>query len=355
MITNLTSLCVGPESSINQTLVQLGISAKGIVLVVDSEMRLLGTVTDGDMRRGVLAGVDHEKPVTELLARSGSTRPISAPEGTEPATLLAMLRDNSIRHIPLIDHEHKVVALAIIDDFVPDPGPALQAVIMAGGLGQRLRPLTEEVPKPMLPVGDRPLLESMLEQLSGAGINLIKLVTNYKKEVISNYFGNGASFGVEIQYVEEDQPLGTAGGLGLLEASDKPLLVINGDILTKVDFRAMADFHRDNKADMSVAVKEQEFQIPYGVVETDGLRITGILEKPVMRHFINAGIYLLNSELRRYIPAAQAYDMTDLIERVLKDGCNVVSFPIHEYWLDIGQHEDYAQAQDDAAREKAKP
>ena len=160
-------------------------------------------------------------------------------------------------------------------------------------------------------------------------------------------FGDGTGFGVDIRYVEEEQPLGTAGGLGLLEVSNQPLLVINGDILTKVDFRAMMDFHRDNNADMSVAVKEQEVSLPYGVVETDGLRITGISEKPILRHFINAGIYLLNPELCGHIPAGQRYDMTDLIASLLKDGRRVVSFPVHEYWLDIGQHEDYVQAQAD--------
>ena len=152
--------------------------------------------------------------------------------------------------------------------------------------------------------------------------------------------------------MEEEQPLGTAGGLGLLEVSEQPLLVINGDILTKVDFRAMMDFHLENNADMTVAVKEQESGLPYGVIETDGLRITGITEKPILRHFINAGIYLINPEFCRHIPTAQRYDMTDLITSLIKNGSNIVSFPVHEYWLDIGQHEDYAQAQEDASKDR---
>ena len=236
--------------------------------------------------------------------------------------------------------------IALLSELITEQHPPTSAVIMAGGRGSRMRPLTDDIPKPMLPVGDRPLLESILDQLRKARINHINLITHYKKEVISNHFGNGAGFGVEIQYVEEDQPLGTAGGLSLLEASDGPLLVINGDIFTEVNFQAMMDFHRENKADMTVAVKNQEFSLPYGVVETDGVRITSISEKPVVRHFINAGIYLLNPELCRQIPAGQPYDMTELIALLIKDGRTVVSFPVHEYWLDIGQQSDYQRVQD---------
>lgn len=353
MLTDLTDISVGPEWSIHQVLTQMDASRRGIVLVLDPEGRLLGTVTDGDMRRAVLAQLDLEQPVSEVLASKANSpfaTPITAPLSADRSTFLSVLQEHRIQHLPLVDEDQRVKSLIRMADFVPQQDLSVQSVIMAGGQGLRLRPLTEDLPKPMLPVGGRPLLESILEELTDAGINQINLITNFKKEVISDHFGDGAEFGVAIQYVEEDRPLGTAGSLGLLETANKPLLVINGDIITKVDYRAMLDFHIDNKADMTVAVKNQEFQLPYGVVETDGVRITGISEKPVIRPFVNAGIYLIGPEHCRQIPAGEHYDMTDLIERLIKDGYNVVSFPVHEYWRDIGQHEDYAQVQEDSSK-----
>jgi NDP-sugar pyrophosphorylase family protein len=213
----------------------------------------------------------------------------------------------------------------------------------------RLRPLTQDVPKPMLQVGDRPLLELIVDQLRAAGIRRVNMATHYKGEIIAQHFGNGHGFGVEIVYVTEDQPLGTAGALTLVEASDDPILVINGDILTRLDVRSMLEFHREHDADMTVAVKLHEFQLPYGVVEIKGSDIVGISEKPKIQHFINAGVYLLRSSLCKAIPTNQSYDMPDLIQQVLRDGGRVVSFPVHEYWLDIGQVDDYAKAKNDHA------
>src|SRR6185436_7083304 len=169
-----------------------------------------------------------------------------------------------------------------------------RALVMAGGFGNRLWPLTEEVPKPMLPVGDKPLLEWIVEQLKHAGIRQVNVATHYKGDVIAEHFKNGEAFGVDIRYVKEDQPLGTAGALSLLEVVDEPLLLMNGDILTRVDFRALLHFHREHKADLTMCVRQYEFNIPYGVIETDGVNVKGISEKPLVRQFVNAGIYLLN-------------------------------------------------------------
>ena len=351
MLTDLTDISVGPEWSIHQVLAQMDASRRGIILVLHEDGRLLGTVTDGDMRRAVLAQSDLEQPISDLLASKANSRfptPITAPLNAERATLLDLLQEYRIQHLPLVDQDQRVKALVRMVDFVPQRDLSVQPVIMAGGQGLRMRPLTEDLPKPMLPVGGRPLLESILEQLTDAGINQVNLITNFKKEVISNHFGDGNGFGVDIQYVEEGRPLGTAGSLNLLETGNKPLLVINGDIITKVDYRAMLDFHNENNAGMTVAVKNQEFHLPYGVVETDGIRITSISEKPVIRPFVNAGIYLIDPELCRYIPEGQPYDMPDLITLIIKNGHNVVSFPIHEYWRDIGQPEDYERVQQDS-------
>jgi NDP-sugar pyrophosphorylase family protein len=218
---------------------------------------------------------------------------------------------------------------------------------MAGGFGTRLRPLTEDTPKPMLLVGDRPMLERTIEQLKKAGIHRVDLTTHYKPEAISKHFGNGDEFGVTIRYVHEDQPLGTAGALGLLGDSQEPLLVINGDILTHVDFRAMLKHHREHKASLTVGVCRYDLQVPYGVIECHGPDILGISEKPKMPFLVNAGIYLLEPKVRKYIPAGKRFDMTDLIQSLIHADRKVVSFPIVEYWLDVGRPGDYARAQED--------
>jgi len=358
MITDLTALCVRPESSLQESIAQMNSSRAGIVLVVDKRGRLVGTITDGDVRRAMLANVNIDSPVSLLLEQKASThlvQPITESVDADSATMLNVLRQHAIRHLPLVDQDNRVVGLVTLDDFVPKEAPPLQAVIMAGGYGTRLQPLTNEIPKSMLPVGDRPILELIIDQLRDSGISRVSVTTHYMKDAITNHFGDGRDFGVDIQYVEEDQPLGTAGALSLLENFDAPMLVINGDILTQVDFRNMLDFHREHEADMSVAIRLHEFTVPYGVVTTDGVTISGISEKPVIQNMINAGIYLLNPSVQKYIPSNQAFDMPDLISKLLEDSRRVVGFPVGEYWIDIGQVEDYQRARADvASRETSK-
>jgi len=230
---------------------------------------------------------------------------------------------------------------------LPDRALPLQAVIMAGGGGTRLRPLTENVPKPMLPVNDRPLMELIIEQLSQAGIRQVNVTTHYKGQQIVDHFGDGQDFGVELNYINEDRPLGTAGALGLMKTPQEPVLVINGDVLTQLNFRAMFDYHREHQADLTVAVRKYDLNVPYGVIESDGAFVRGLVEKPLLSFFVNAGIYLLEPSVHRYIPHGQRFDMTDLIQRLLEEERPVVSFPVVEYWLDIGLHADYKQAQED--------
>jgi dTDP-glucose pyrophosphorylase/CBS domain-containing protein len=350
---DLAKLRMSPNHSIREVMACIDHTAKGIALITDKHHRLMGTVTDGDIRRAILAGMDLNLPVKVLLDQRSSTPypiPITAPFGTPEAKLLHLMNKNSIRHIPLMDERGRVVDVALLSDLIKEYELPLSAVVMAGGYGTRLRPLTKELPKSMLPIGDKPLLELIIEQLSKSGIRRVHLTTHYKGEIIAQHFGDGRDFGVEISYVNEDQPLGTVGALSLLNAPDEPLLVMNGDILTRVDFRAMLDFHREYQADMTVAVRQCELRVPYGVVETDGVLIRGISEKPSLRHFINAGIYLLNPGVCRFIPNRQSYDMPDLITRLVADGHQVVSFPVREYWLDIGQVKDYHKALADAEK-----
>lgn len=350
MISDLSSLCIHPDSSIHQAMACIDQNAAKIALVVDEKHRLLDTITDGDVRRAILAGLDLDAQVSVLKdykADSPYPHPVTASADTDPAALRDLMRKHQIRSVPLLDEAQRVVGVVTRRELFPNDPLTLQAVVMAGGHGTRLRPLTEELPKPMLPVGDRPLLERIIAQLRQVGIQRVNITTHYMSEKITQYFGDGQEFGVELNYVTEDRPLGTAGALGLMESPNEPFLVINGDILTRVDFRAMLDFHRDHSADLTVAVRQYDLQVPYGVIESEGPLVRQLREKPSMKFLVNAGIYLLEPSIHHYIPNDQQFDMTDLIQRLLDEGQIVVSFPVVEYWLDVGQPADYEQAQDD--------
>lgn len=339
------------HDSLQQTMAVIDKWAKGIALVLDEDDHLLGTITDGDIRRAVLAQVNLDAPATELLTRkikSPYPQPVTVPINTEPAALLRLMQERMVHQIPLLDTDERVVGLVTLDELLPEQTLPVQAVIMAGGFGTRLRPLTDTLPKPMLPVGGRPLIEYIVEQLRQVGIQRVNITTNYLADKIIEHFGDGHEFGVELNYVDEGRPLGTAGALGLMQTPQQPLLVINGDILTQVDFRAMLAYHREQQALLTVGVRKYELNVPYGVVESRDAFVTRLVEKPTYSFFVNAGIYLLEPAAHHYIPDNQYFNMTDLIQRLLDNSQPVVSFPIHEYWLDIGQHADYAQAQEDA-------
>lgn len=358
MVSDLSKLSIDQSRSIREAVVQMDSNRLGIVLVVDEERRLKGTVTDGDVRRAILANVDLRQPVSALLARKAGTRyarPITAPVGADRGTYLSLLKEHNILHLPLVDAHQRVAGLITLDEFVPVRELPLKAVVMAGGGGSRLHTLTAETPKPMLRIGDRPLLEIIINQLREAGIRHVKVTTHHKHERIAEYFGDGKSFGMELSYVQEERPLGTVGGLGLLEPPAETTLVINGDILTEVDFRTMLAYHRENEAELTVAVRHYDVKVPYGVIECDGPVVRRINEKPVVDFFVNAGIYLLEPSVYRFIPSGQRFDMPDLIQRLLDAGRSVVSFPVREYWLDIGQAADYQQAQEYAKQGTLRP
>jgi len=350
---DLQSLCISPAHSIRAAMERIDRGSCGIVLVVDDERHLVGAITDGDVRRAILAAINLETPVSALLARkvdsqySKYPKPVTAQVGTGRDELLATMRQYGLRHIPILDDDGRVVDLVMLDDLVPTQALHLHAMIMAGGFGTRLRPLTEHIPKSMLPVGDRPLMEHIVGQLRDAGIRHVNVATHYKPEKIIEHFGDGRAFGVELNYVNENQPLGTGGALGLMPLPREPLLVINGDILTQVDFRAMLDFHQEYRAEMTVAVRRFEMQVPYGVIECDGSRVRRLSEKPQVGFLVNAGIYLLEPTVFQLMPNGQHFNMTDLIQWLLDTDRTMVTFPIREYWLDIGQHVDYVQAQED--------
>jgi dTDP-glucose pyrophosphorylase/CBS domain-containing protein len=343
----LDKVVISPETTISEALRVLDRAGTGVLLLCARDGGLLGTLTDGDIRRAALKNIPFEESCSMIAEKN----PLTAPNDTTRAEALRLMdegRSFVVNQLPLIDAAGQVVDLLLRRDLVKVDSPPLQAVIMAGGFGTRLQPLTKETPKPMLTVGDQPLMEHTINQLRNSGIHNVIITTHYKAEKITSHFGNGEAFGVTIDYVSEDKPLGTAGALSLLQGMNEPQLVINGDILTKMDFRAMHEFHRKHHADLTVGVRQYDFHIPFGVVESDGVRVLDIQEKPEINFLVNAGIYLLEPSVHPYIPKDARFDMTDLVQKLLEERKVVVNFPIVEYWLDIGHQEDYKKAHDDA-------
>jgi dTDP-glucose pyrophosphorylase/CBS domain-containing protein len=346
----LPRLVLTPGSSLTEAMRRLDETRQGIVLVVDDEGRLVGTITDGDLRRAVLDGSDLSSPVELLLARKASTpyaRPISVPTGTSKSEIAELMERHTIRQVPVVDAEGRPVDLVTAGDLL-SRRMGLSAVVMAGGRGERLSPLTDEVPKPMLPLAGRPVLDYIVAQLRGADVRDIIITTHYLAEQIEDYFLDGGEHQVNITYAREEKPLGTAGSLGVLPPPTGPLLVINGDVVTDLDFVAFHEFHIGHKAAMTVAIRRMEHEIPYGVVEISGTAVTGIREKPSFPYFVNAGVYLCQPEVVSLIPRGVRFDMTQLMEAILAGGGSVAAFPVWEYWRDIGSGSEYVRLQRDA-------
>jgi dTDP-glucose pyrophosphorylase len=340
---------VGLDSTVRQTIEAIDAGAVEIALVVDSERRLIGTVSDGDVRRALLRGTQLDDPIAGLCHRDAT----SAPLGTPAERLLELMTEHGIEQVPLID-DGRVVDLAFIRDLVRYGAAGEgdhKVVIMAGGEGQRLRPLTEDVPKPMLPVGDSPLLETVLSQVRRAGFGKVLMAVRYRADMIEDHFGDGSEFGVQIDYVHEEEALGSAGALQLVrEQLDEPFIVMNADLLTNVNLAALLRYHREEGDVVTIGVRQYVLEVPYGVVDIEGGAVSGLREKPSVPFFVNAGLYAVSPEAVELLPAeVSEFNMTDLIAAALAAGKRVGSFPVREYWLDIGQLADYERADADHA------
>lgn len=318
-----------------------------IALVVNENGRLLGTVTDGDIRRAILKHLSLDETVTKVMNPAPCF--VYRNQSRENANLL--MKSKKLHQIPVLDEEHRVVGLEIADKLFPPPPRDNWVMLMAGGLGRRLAPLTENCPKPLLKVGDKPLLETILESFIEQGFRHFYISVNYKAETIINHFGNGSRWAVEIEYLHESKPLGTAGALGLLPAKpEKPLLLMNGDILTKINYGKLLDSHKKNLTDATICVKEYNLQIPYGVVTTQKNKLLKIEEKPLQRFFINGGLYVINPSVLDYVPVSSYLDIPVLLRTLLDQGKDIAVFPIHEYWIDIGRFDDYERANNDFSK-----
>ncbi|MBI4969563.1 MAG: nucleotidyltransferase family protein [Rhodospirillales bacterium] len=319
-----------------------------ICLVVDDRQRLLGTITDGDVRRAILRGLSLDAPADNAMKATPTTGVL----GDTPETLHELMVRLDLGQIPLLDAQGRVAGLAT-GKSLPHAGDPREnwVVLMAGGLGNRLRPLTEDVPKPLLNVGRKPLLETILETLRSHEFRNFYIAVNYKAEMIKDHFGDGGKWKCTIRYLEENDRLGTAGALGLIdERPTNPLLVMNGDVLTNVDFSSLLDFHEEHRSQATMCVREFDFQVPYGVVTIEDHRITGIVEKPVHSFFVNAGIYVVDPALLDLVPRTGAFDMPDLFAKALERGMPTAAFPIREYWTDIGHIDDFHRANGDYTR-----
>lgn len=335
-MTDINRLFITEGTSLRDAIAVIDRGAAQLALVLDATQRLVGTVTDGDIRRGLLRGLGLEAPAAEVMRRN--FRYVSA-TATE-ADAMQLMRRDSLLQVPALDEQGRVVRLFLLEGLLkPQRRPNI-VVLMAGGKGERLRPLTQNCPKPMLPVGGKPMLEIILQQCIDAGFGRFYLSVNYLKQQIMDYFEDGRRWGVDIRYLEEEQPLGTGGALSLLpEAPSDPVLLMNGDVLTRVDFGQLMSFHQEHAAEVTLCVREHVTQIPYGVVEIDNSDVTGFQEKPALTHFVNAGIYVLEPRALQRLATGAHCDMPQLLERVMQAGERVSAFPIHEYWLDIGHPE----------------
>jgi dTDP-glucose pyrophosphorylase len=340
-VKNWRSTLVGPGDSIRRAIEVIEASGLQIALVVDPEGRLLATVTDGDIRRGLLRGVDLGQPVMQVA----NTHPLTASAEASRGELLELMRRCEVSHVPLVDSSGRLVALEADTELYEGEARPNWVLLMAGGLGQRLRPLTEDMPKPLLPVGDRPLLEIIVDRFVSQGFRKFFISVNYRAEMVEAHFGDGLRFGAEIQYLRETEPLGTAGALGLIpERPSAPVIVMNGDLLTTINFTRLEEFHTRHQTDLTLCVRPYTYQIPYGVAEVRGHEVVSISEKPTHECFISGGIYVVSPEVYDMLHPARRMDMPELMSRLIAEKRRVTAFPVSEYWIDIGRIEDLERA-----------
>lgn len=333
---------ISPDTSILDTIKIIDNNTMQIAVIIDDRSVLLGIVTDGDIRRGILQGISLDKPVSIIM----NSKPIFANEAQDKNAILAKMKAKSLQQIPIINSDGIIVGMEILRNLIGSQTKPNSVVLMVGGLGTRLRPLTNNCPKPLLEIGSKPILETIIENFIECGFEKFYLAVNYKANMIKEYFGDGSKYGVQIEYLNEKKRMGTAGALSLLPEKQKhPIVVMNGDLLTKVNFQSLLDFHVDHQSKATMCVREYSYQIPYGVIEIQKGQIAEIQEKPVCSAFVNAGIYVINPEVLDMIPEGKFYDMPELFKKVIDQKHQTSAFPIREYWMDIGQMDDFQKAQ----------
>lgn len=340
-MTDWRKALLASDATIREALSTIDDSGVQVALVISDDRLLEGIVTDGDIRRGLLRGLSLKDPVTVAMNKN----PMTMGCWEDRAHALSIMKRRRLHQIPVLDEDGRVVDLQVIDDLLKPKERENPVVIMVGGLGTRLHPLTREVPKPLVEVGGKPILETILKRLREQGFRQFYFSVNYKAEMIEHYFGDGSRWDVSISYLREEERLGTAGSLSLLPKRPQlPFVVMNGDVLTKLDFSHLLDYHERHDSSATMCVRDYNIQVPYGVIKTDEHRIVDIEEKPIQHFYVNAGIYILNSSTLDYVDRAIFLDMPDLFRQLQRKGEPTTVFPLREYWTDIGRVEDLEEA-----------
>ena len=335
------------NSTIKEAVETLEKSKFKIVLIIDKDDVLKGTVYDGDIRRALLKGLSLSCKIDKVMSKNY----IKVSNQVSYKEVKEIMKKNSIFHIPVTDVEDKLLGLHVLDKYAFEKDTKKypnSVLLMAGGRGERLMPLTENCPKPLIKINGKPLLEIILEKCIKAGLRNFYISVHYLSDQIINYFGNGEKWDISISYLHEDKPMGTAGSLSLLPKTiNHPLLIMNGDILTKINIPQFLDFHENNSADITIAGSEHYYTSPYGVVEVEGINFKSIIEKPTFKNFINAGIYIIDPSIIKDLNDEEYLDMPDLLNKRLRGNYKKVVYPIHEYWLDIGRIDSLNKAKDE--------
>lgn len=338
---NYKNILLNTNSTIREALKIIDSGALKIGIVVDESEKLLGTVTDGDIRRGLLNNLSLDDSIESIIFR----KPTVCRIDDTKEKILEIALEKKLYQIPIVDTHGKLIGIEEVDELLKPTHKNNKVVLMVGGLGTRLRPLTENIPKPMLKVGDKPILETIILNFKKYGYTEIILSVSYKSHVIEEYFGNGSKFGVKIEYIHEKKRMGTAGALTLMRHKlSEDFFVMNGDLLTNINFEHMMEYHLHNSSFATMGVREYDFQVPYGVISVDGINIKNIVEKPIHNFYVSGGVYVLNRRSLNYIPDSEYFDMPTLFEKMIEDGQKSISFPIREYWLDIGRMEEFEKA-----------
>ncbi len=329
------------NSTIREALTIIDSGAIKFAIVLDENDKLIGTLTDGDVRRAFLSGKTLDDNIENIYFKTPTTVSVD----TSREDIIDICTSKKIYQIPVLDKDGRVASIAMLDELLKPKRYPNKVVLMVGGLGTRLRPLTDSVPKPLLKVGDKPIIETIIQSFSKHGFKDFILSVNYKSEMFEEYFGNGSKFGVNIEYAHEDKRLGTAGALSLIrDKLEDHFFVMNGDLLTNVNFEHLLKYHQESHSLGTMCVREYDFQVPYGVVDVVDGKIQAITEKPTHKFFVSAGIYMLSPNVLEYIPDNIFYDMPTLFEKLISVNKNVISFPLREYWLDIGRIEEFEKA-----------
>ncbi len=346
---NWKSTLLGSSSSMEDAINVLTKEALRIVIVVGADGGLLGIVTDGDIRRALVRGCTIASPVSEFMHEN----PVVASSEDSRLSIVSMMKEKDLLVVPVVNEKNRVTGVETLVQLLATKKYDNPVFLMAGGFGKRLSPLTDDIPKPLLKVGSKPILETILEQFAGYGFHNIFISVHYKADMLKEYFEDGKKWGVNIQYVQEKEPLGTAGSIGLLPKSipNLPIVVMNGDLLTKVSFERLLEFHEESGESATMCVREYDFEVPYGIIESDDNKVKRIVEKPVHSFFVNAGIYIISPEFARSINGNNYLDMPSFLNSKLDSGDKVNVYPVHEYWVDIGGMDEYQLARKNYSEE----